>query len=56
MERLVARTSCAKNSAKRSIIGGDLNLPDVDWNWNTEGNNLTQTLVNMLVWENGSIR
>ena len=27
LERLVARTGCARNSEKRSIIGGDLNLP-----------------------------
>ena len=52
-ERLVARTRCTKNSAKRSVIGGDLNLPHVDWNGNTEGKNLTQALFNRLVWENG---
>ena len=53
LERLVAHTCCAKNSDKHSIIGGDLNLPHMDWNGNTEGNNLTQALVNRLVWENG---
>jgi hypothetical protein len=53
LERLVARTGCTSNSAKRSIIGGDLNLPQVDWNGKAEGKNVTQALINSLVWENG---
>ena len=52
LERLVARTGGASNTAKRSIIGGDLNLPQVDWNGKVEGNNVTQALINSLVWEN----
>jgi len=32
LERLVARTGGTSKTAKRSIIGGDLNLPQVDWN------------------------
>jgi hypothetical protein len=53
LERLVARTGCTKNPAKRSIIGGDLNLPQVDWDVRAEGQNVTQALINSLVWENG---
>jgi hypothetical protein len=56
LERLVARTGCTSNSAKRSIIGGDLNLPQVDWNGKTEGKNVTQALINILVWEMASVR
>ena len=52
-ERLAARTSSTGNSTKRDIIGGDLNLPYVDWNGNAGGNSGTQALVNTLVWENG---
>ena len=33
-ERLAARTGYARNSTKRSIIEGDLNLPYADWNGN----------------------
>jgi len=32
LERLVTRTGCTSNSAKRCITGGDFNLPQVDWN------------------------
>ena len=53
VERLVARTGYTGNSTKRSIIGGDLNLPYADWNGNAGGNNGTQALINSLVWENG---
>ena len=31
IERVAARTGFLGNSMKRSIIGGDLNLPQVDW-------------------------
>jgi len=31
IERLAARTGFLRNSTKRSIIEGDLNLPQVDW-------------------------
>ena len=40
-------------STKRSIIGGDLNLPSADWNGNTGCNGGTQAFINSLVWENG---
>ena len=53
LERLITRTFCARNPGKCSIIAGDLNLPRMDWNGNAEGNNPTEALVNMLVWENG---
>ena len=53
IERLAARTGSTGNSTKRSIIGGDLNLPYVDWNGNAGGNSGTQALINSLVWENG---
>jgi len=53
IERLAARTAFTGNSTKRSIIGGDLNLPYADWNGNAGGNSGTQALINSLVWENG---
>jgi hypothetical protein len=53
LERLAARTGSAGNCTKRSIIGGDLNLPYVDWEGNAGGNSGTQSLINSLVYENG---
>jgi hypothetical protein len=53
IERLATRTGFTGSSTKRSIIGGDLNLPHVDWNGNAGGNSGTQALINYLVWENG---
>jgi hypothetical protein len=53
IERLAARTGSTGNSTKCSIIGGDLNLPYIDWNGNAGGNSGTQVLINSLVWENG---
>ena len=41
IERLAARTGFTGNSTKRSIIGGDLILPCVDWNGNAIGNSGT---------------
>jgi hypothetical protein len=38
---------------KRSIIGGDLNLPQVDWKGTAEGTSVTQAFINRLVWDNG---
>ena len=52
-ERLPSRTGFKGNSTKRSIIGGDLNLPYADWNGNAGRNSGTQALINSLVWENG---
>lgn len=53
IERLAARTGYSCNSTKRSIIGGDLNLPQADWNGSAEGTSGNQVLINRLVWENG---
>ena len=53
IEKLAARTGSTGNSTKISIIGGDLNLPYVDWNGNLGGNSGNQALINSLVWENG---
>jgi hypothetical protein len=47
IETLAARTGYTGNSRKRSIIGGDLNLPYADWNGHVGGNNETQALI---VW------
>jgi len=53
IERLAAWTGFTGNYTKRSIIGGDLNLPYANWNGNAGGNHGTQALINSLVWENG---
>jgi hypothetical protein len=53
IESLVARTDYSENSTKRSIIGGDLNLPYADWNGNSECISRGQAFINRLVWENG---
>jgi hypothetical protein len=53
IERLAARTGYLRNSTKRSIIGGDLNLPQADWKGNAEGTNETQVFLNRLVWDKG---
>jgi hypothetical protein len=53
IERLAARTDYLGNSTKHSIIGGDLNLPHVDWNSNIECTSGSKAFVNRLVWENG---
>jgi len=47
IERVAARTGFPGNSTKRSIIGGDLNLPYADWNGNGGGNSGYQALI---VW------
>jgi len=38
---------------KRSIIGGDLNLPQVDWKGIADSTIVTQAFINGLVWNNG---
>ena len=38
---------------KSSIIGGDLNLPNVGWKEVVESTSVTQTFINRLVWDNG---
>jgi hypothetical protein len=53
IEKLAARTGLAGNLRKRSIIGGDLNLPQVDWKGVVEGTGATQAVINRLVGDNG---
>ena len=38
---------------KRSIIGGDLNVPNVDWKVAANVTIVTVTFINRLVWDNG---
>ena len=52
VERLAARTGYTEISTKRSITGGDLNLPYADWNRNVGCSSRTQAFINSLVWEN----
>ena len=40
-------------NTKRSIIGGDLNLPYAHWNSHAEKSRGTQVFLNRQVWENG---
>ena len=53
IERLAALTGFLGNSMKRSIIGGDLNLPQVDWKGTAERTSVTQAFIKRLVWDNG---
>ena len=53
LERLNDRKGKITNPNKHSIIGGDLNLPPVDWKGKMESNNLAQALVNRLIWDTG---
>ena len=53
IESLAAQTGILGNSMKRSIIGGDLNLPNVDWKRVADVTSVTQTFINRLVWDNG---
>jgi hypothetical protein len=53
IERLTARTNYLGKSTKRSIVGGNLNLPSADWNSNAECTSGSLAFVNRLVWENG---
>jgi len=56
IERVAARTGFPGNSTKRSVTGGDLNLPYSDCNGNASGNRGSQALINSFVWENGYIQ
>ena len=53
IERLAARTLPKRNLTKRSVIGGDLNLPQADWKWDAEEASGFQAILNVLVWDNG---
>jgi hypothetical protein len=48
IERLASRTGFLGNSIKRSIIGGDLNLPQIDWKGIAEGTSVTQKVLTLL--------
>jgi hypothetical protein len=52
IERLAARTGSTLNCTKRIIIGGDINLPRVDWKGIVGGNSGTQSTISNLIWEN----
>jgi hypothetical protein len=49
IERLVARTRYTRNSTKHSIIGGDLNIAQKNWNGSVEGTSGNQAFINTLV-------
>jgi hypothetical protein len=53
VERLAARTLATRNLTKRSIIGGNLNLPQASCNGDAEKASRYQAFVNSLVWDNG---
>jgi hypothetical protein len=48
IEKLAAQTELVGNFKKRSILGGNLNLPHVDWK-----RGATQAVINRLVWDKG---
>jgi hypothetical protein len=48
-ERPAERTGYLKNF----IVGGDLNLPHVDWRGLAESTGVFQAFINRLVWDNG---
>jgi hypothetical protein len=49
LQKLAALTLLTRNVAKRSIIGGDLNLPQADWNGDAVKMSGLQAFVNSLV-------
>ena len=53
LEELADWTGYVGRTTKCSIIGGDLNLSDADWNGHAEKSRGTQVFLNRLVWENG---
>jgi len=50
---LAVRTGFLGNSTKRSIIGGYLNLLQVDWKGIAERASVAQAFIYRLVWDNG---
>ena len=52
-EKLADRTGYMVRTTKRSIAGGDLNLPYADSNGRAEKSRGTEVFLNRLVWENG---
>jgi hypothetical protein len=55
-EGLLAHTLLTRDAAKRSIVGGDLNLPQADWYGDVEKTSSFQAFVNKVVWDNGYTR
>jgi hypothetical protein len=53
IERLTARNLHTRNVTKRSIIGGDLNLPQAYWKGGAEKASGFQSIQNNLFWDNG---
>ena len=51
IESLAARTGFLGNSIKQSIIGGDLNLPQVNWKGIADSSSAAQTFIKRLVWD-----
>ena len=49
LEKLADRTGYMGSTTKRSITGGDLNLPYADWNGHAEKSRGTQVFVNRLI-------
>ena len=52
-EMLATRAGSLGNFIKRSIIGGDLNLLQVNWKGIADSSSAAQTFINRLVWDNG---
>ena len=55
-ERLAACTLLTQNLTKRSITGGDLNLPQAEWKGDVKKVSGIQACVNNLFWDNGYTR
>ena len=53
IEKLIGHISLRCNPARRSIIGGDLNLPQANWAGDASKDKGFQVLVNKLIWEEG---
>ena len=55
-KNLASRTGFLGNSMKRSTIGGNLNLPQIDWKGSAEGTSVAQInkFINKLIWDNGN--
>ena len=49
LEKFTRRTGYMGSTTKRSIIGGDLNLPSADWNGHAEKSRGTQVFLNRLL-------
>ena len=52
-EKLLRHISTTGNLKRRSVIGGDLNLPQTDWVGDAGKESGVQTSVNNLICDNG---